>query len=1727
MHNTSEQFYKYISQTIVSYLTERSCEGGERFNLYIEQDEAVKELYNSIKQEFQGKINDFQYRHQKGKASFQSYTVDIADSQLIVVASGEDVREDFITTLRNKVAKQEGVFERKNLLILFSGRLDSLLGGSESFLKEGMPLNGIAFRHNLENTIIESNNLKTHEKAILNYQLTKMNEYSNIDTHSIFDYVGIVSAIYQGTIADKDYPAIGLFPHQELSTISEPKALYNNIKENNERFEQIEYVFKHGDSNSDLDSLLSEKGIKELNSPETIWSEVDYSKISKWIEERAKTEPIRFVGDPPYESSLDVAYVFGRADGYTTTQKRRTNIILFNPMGIYPISLSFKFSKRVTKDAIKTEKNESGLDISTFGSRINLDITELETNYRWLEYYDNESKKKFAFKILILNCTPQYLESIKREFTIDKSTHSIELKHGEHPLIFNKGVQGTNSLTLEEGQTYSLEEDTALTLKIHDDYETDKTSFNLQIKEEKIPFSLITEKPPLQPITGLKVWKEKRERNKNYQLEVTENEGRNDTLKLINDSEEFTVSGEFRKRLEWEKQLIESDAMSWEIDLNDKLIDIELEAIPNELRDAYIKLVKAYRVQNKLPSLTSLKGNFLELSNELVQTYLKFSTKLEDKKTLTNLGNSLARFGFVCETHNHQDIYISPLHPLMLVYQITLNQEVGDEELYDAILTKLNPINLLPYFRWKGNAIYSPTEDSSAPEWVKYNNKKSFKKGLSKEFIRKLVNDKIFEFQKHFTYLFTKSQAPIIINVFNLGDCKEVLQGLFDFYEKKLKKTKNINELPCIDVNIYGSDKWVTKFEELTFYQNAKELEDKDRELKLRLSTTSNYDKDDLLNAFRRNVHFYTKPKEDTVYAHISFFHFNQEEIGYSGNIMEDIPTGISLGGLFSDLTSEYSNESYRTGFSTKGLQKEKNLLVQTSIVCNALGRVSYSDDLYEKDKSLCSTINFGVRESLEKIYQKSQWVTFIEPKVGLNFFKENEKVIIIHYSDQYNNTSGYDAITVTKKTEQYQYILREFLRSKKIEPDTENTTSIINLFNSINGDWLLKIIAQNNLKFKNEKLSLLSAVKVALVLYRHTNIVWIPTSLEEVLRISGNAGLKQSDSIFSAKNLGKSGSHSDDILLLGLEKVEDKLKMYLYPIEVKIGQNKANVIKKAKSQVQNTAELLKEAFNTKGTKLFKTALYKNFFAKLALVTAEKLKLYQIWESQEHQWTKVLEAYRNELLNNEFEVGHLDDYIGKGAIFLFGGTFKRKIEKENELLICHFLESDGYQFLCNEIDFWYKELIEKQSSINKSMLLQSTYQNAIPVVNSSDPKPKANNQNKEIKVTPVEKKIKKADSVRPIEILFGHDINTRQEVKWHPSTTSKVLHTNTGIIGTMGTGKTQFTKSLVTQLVRETKNNVDGQPIGILIFDYKGDYVKEDFVEATNAKVYTLDALPYNPLALDVHENALSKLPLHTASSIKETISTAYGLGNKQQQALREAIMNAYEEKGIDKNDRSTWSRIAPTIADACEGFLENENVSQDSLYAALNTLHEFEIFEPDATKTQSLFDLLSDGVMVINLSGYDESVQNLVVAITLDLFYTQMQKAGHSKIEGDYRQLNKMILVDEADNFLSKNFKSIRKILKEGREFGVGTILSTQFLSHFSTSDNDYSTYILTWIVHRVNEIRSKEVNSLFKLENKHAVQQLMNEIKDLEKHYSVVNLAGSEPIFIKDKAFWELIST
>ena len=55
---------------------------------------------------------------------------------------------------------------------------------------------------------------------------------------------------------------------------------------------------------------------------------------------------------------------------------------------------------------------------------------------------------------------------------------------------------------------------------------------------------------------------------------------------------------------------------------------------------------------------------------------------------------------------------------------------------------------------------------------------------------------------------------------------------------------------------------------------------------------------------------------------------------------------------------------------------------------------------------------------------------------------------------------------------------------------------------------------------------------------------------------------------------------------------------------------------------------------------------------------------------------------------------------------------------------------------------------------------------------------------------------------------------------------------------------------------------------------------------------------------------------------------------------------------------------------------------------------------------------------------------------------------------------------------------------------------------------------------------ISSKEVGNLFSISSKNDQEAWVNNIKNLEKHYSIVNLGGdNQPKHVRDKAFWEMM--
>lgn len=163
--------------------------------------------------------------------------------------------------------------------------------------------------------------------------------------------------------------------------------------------------------------------------------------------------------------------------------------------------------------------------------------------------------------------------------------------------------------------------------------------------------------------------------------------------------------------------------------------------------------------------------------------------------------------------------------------------------------------------------------------------------------------------------------------------------------------------------------------------------------------------------------------------------------------------------------------------------------------------------------------------------------------------------------------------------------------------------STMMNYFNSLNGSWLLDVIRKTDVQIR-EKMSIVSAcIMMKRFLSRNQNVVWVPISLEEILRVTGNIGLEQ-DSLFSKKALGVKGQMSDDLLLVGVEDVQGAIKLYYYPVEVKasIGSNFTHT---ASEQVVKTYNVLKKTLMDEGG--FANDIYKTFFASQILTNTDKL----------------------------------------------------------------------------------------------------------------------------------------------------------------------------------------------------------------------------------------------------------------------------------------------------------------------------------------------------------------------------------------------------------------------------------------------------------------------------------------------------------------------------------------
>ncbi len=1695
------QYENFLIGILSSWLQNESSIAGKRYHYPFPNAGDSKKLYGALLKEAPSSL---EYE------GIQLPYIEIGEHRLVFVrhsdsATGKDndigFTESYISMLRDQVASQSGAFESTLLLILHNSLLDTLLGASDG-------LNTSIWSHpEISKRISKHAETVIKEKPVLDSILGLQSQLLQDEGSSIFGYRDVFDAITSGK--QVDLKPLGFFDDKELLENWKGNAAQTDkrLRENRKLREKIEDVLHHYPT--EVVERLPEFGEKFINKhisagEDSDWKSLDFSTLDAERKKQADDVLVFSVAS----AEIGCKIVGPRTKGDSPAQRRDLHLICLmgNDPDTQKITFEFETEKQdLTPEQVKISTKSKSLKIDKNIYRRGKGKVQLilspknytgQPEFFSVKLVRPSNKECYSFSILLLKDGVYNVEAVKNKFLVLPSKQQLALQTKDtelelSPTLNNGYTLGANGESIDANAYGRLDYETL--------YEnSDNLEFTLQSNGHSLTLSvegeLHTDTLKLPLLTDQTRFA--RLFNDGYNGSFLKAKGR-----AILDNTECRLTSPRRDLLEKEEAII--TARSYVGGDHPKCIDTLTSDFP-EIASSYEALLQYFVDKKTCPSLASWGLEMRRLVKKLVDAYEAELNGITKEAPLAEKDRSLVEFGFA--TYEGQQ-FITPFHPLVLSYYLHLAESITSDSKHSfktlppVTLKRLNPKGLIPYVFLKENEFgYAQVREDNMLwlEIVPHQDN-------SYSYVERLVSEKIDELAQTFPNLFKgDDKAPLILNSFNNGKNREIFRGVLEFLKKRRAKQQTIH------VNIYGADEFITEFEEfgeMSSYEKIKERYSLSRD-----------DGDHIIDLLRNRLSFSKfseadiKEEDEFEWCHIAFYKNNEKVATVSHDLMQH-KSGVAADGLLSGETSTHSEGNHYTAIGLKNVDsQDKPHLRIARLVNNLLMPARKSNEHYRDSSALQLSVSSGFRTQLKKCYRSSLWTTIIDPKVTLSFFDSEGDVVLIHYSDQYTNSAGYDAITVTGHVDLYNRVL------------SNSGRHLLGEFNSFNGEWLLKMVSSNE-KIKLERRGIIAAWKTVSGLLNQSGITWIPLSVAEMVRVSGNIGLKITESDFARyhQNDQFKGKMSDDVLFVGLKGTD----VYLLPVEVKTGEHNSGSLSKAKEQVKALRDFLVNGLLSKDT--LEGSIYRGLFIRQLLMQVEKFELYRVFGDTLREDQIPL---REELLSGNYQIVDLPDYASGLVVGILSNSscISSKCTEDESLLEIQIPQ--GY--LDKLLETPLSELSEKIS--NKEILglperayLTKEKASGCPVADAeeeethtdeNDSPTESSTETETEDPQPEPDDLTPPSPSGPLQIKFGTDTLSNTEIIWEPTNTTKVFNTNTGIIGTMGTGKTQFTKSLITQLYRNQANNVGEKPIGILIFDYKADYIKEDFKEATNATIYKPYNLPFNPFSLFGDK---PMLPVHTANLFRTTMGKAYGLGVKQQSKVRGLILEAYENAGIHAHDPSTWTRNAPTLDDVWNVLQSQDKVEEDSLHAAFSDLIDFQIFEPDASKTVSLNEMIS-GVTVINLSGYDPQLQNLIVALTLDLFYTQMHIAGSSELEGNYRQISKMILVDEADNFMSQGFESLKKILKEGREFGVGTILSTQELTHFKASGEDYSSYILTWIIHRVSQLKAQEIQSIFNPDNKHEQEAFMQQIRELDKHYSLYVDGDKKVVKMQDLAFWQL---
>ncbi|EJL6412279.1 DNA phosphorothioation-dependent restriction protein DptH [Vibrio cholerae] len=1535
----------------------------------------------------------------------------LEDCKVVPVLHSEEAgeigfTENYISHLRDEIASQEGPLKGCALLVIHNSRLDTLINSAEDLGQPGQVWSPEKIKVAISGFIKQTDKSCDVSLCLLDDQFEAILD----DGATMFGFESLYKAVEDGELC---FSELGMFDDPFVAELSgNQRQIKLRLEENRALYQELSFEVEHfGQQLEERLKGFSSKFIKEHFSDDG-WKDVEFETYREEIKKN-KTQHLKHES----EEEVNNAEVIGRYSKETKAGLRDRHLIieLNEDQSEFELKLSFSGTGDLSKEQFKVTP------ANAFGKQevITTRLTSKGANATLSARYGNEplffnlalkrdnSAENHNFRCLVVRKGEFYLDEFKNIFVVEPAKKRLTLKTEDNRLVINPALSAIRNLD-DVGEVVDRADIGVVDFEALAN-ESEEIGFVVKSCDNALVFRVEGEQ--VESSMSFPLLLNQSRFHKLFDDEVYGELYPSKDIVAI-DNSEFRVMEPRISLLRWEERFVQQKLV-YLAESNSMALE-QLRGIDNSLHTAYQALFDYLASRQTTISLVSWGPQFTSLVKATVDAFLAYFEAIPTGGMLTKEQKLVMQIGLVRE---NDEEYYSPFHPLQLAYYLNLCNEMQKDDSFADLPTvtfyRLGASGLLPYVYHPKHEFAYNQQVSENEFWVKsVPHQKSCLK-----FVRKLVKEKINEFQKAFSQLFTGSEKSVLVNAVNQDKAEELFLGLVDYVKD------NLDNAASIHVNLYDDELVFNAFDtfaETSNYEELKSWLELDRgKVRENADTIIDILRTRLTYSKFTNAH---SEREGQAYSHLSFFR-NNDNVKLTTLSVDDMPSGIACDGLLTGDASKSDEGAYFTAFGLQNVQYERLPHLKMAKYVGSLMEPALKPSTpYTGSNAPALAVSEDFKSLLERSYDSSIWTTIIDPKVTLDFFHANQDVVLIHYSDQYTSSASYDAITVTAQRRLFERVI------------AKSGGGQINEFNAFNGDWLLKMMTCND-TIRKERTGIIGAYKFATCLVHKSDITWVPLSVGEMIRVSGNIGLKMTDSDFSRNVQGyKKGAISDDVLLVGFKEGN----MYLLPVEVKAGSTPDY-----KKAVQQANELRRYLTELLSDSTFASKIYRGLFIRQVLMQIDKYRLYNVFSDD---YFETLLVEKEEWLRGNYRIAEIENYPAGIVISHLesGSCLGAEYEVEDNVLKIELPYSLLDSLIGNPLQvLMYEKDIAKICHVPAEYMLVGETERKTDETTSGlrlvidKPKESISIPRKDV-IEPLVAESPMAYS-RECRVEIGQDTLTGEKVFWeygHKDLANRHLI----IFGSSGQGKTYCIQGLLMSLA-------DAQ-IRSLVIDYTNgflpNHLETEFIERVNPKSNILcnepfGMSPFRAQKQDFGGIFIEEKPHMVAGRVASVFNKVYStIGERQIAVLNEVIESGVQRYGS-----------AYSLQNMLDDLNEEESAGP-ALASKLAPLVKSNLFSSNSDKSWSeVFESQENSSTIMQLASLNHDISMLCTEFLLWDLYSYACSYGS-------KEKPLPIVLDEVQNLDHRLESPLGKMLTEGRKFGVSLILATQTLSMLRKDEQD-----------------------------------------------------------------------